>query len=278
MNPLRFLKKPLCFLLLLMAALLSSCGEEDVPISGDLWENDELEVAAPSASPQLGEGAFIETDAQLSERVVLRTTAEQVLSAKTIYRDTEALYLGQEQVQVQGKDGYCVVETEQVLIDGVAVSVVHTELARVDAVDTVILRGTRPRPVPTGIFRYPIRSAVTSYYGWRTLNGVRDFHYGIDLRAAVGTSIAASDGGVVVYAGTPSGISASYGKLIIIDHQNGYKTYYAHLSSFAVKVGDPVYQGQIIGKSGITGNITGPHLHFEIRKNNQTQDPLLYLQ
>ncbi len=205
------------------------------------------------------------------------TTQTEILAHKVIYQDTDTLFLGQESVLVQGADGFATYEIEHQNVDGVTVVINQREIDRQEPIDTVILRGTKPNPVPTGTFRYPISSVITSYYGWRTLNGQKDFHYGIDLRAAVGTPIRATDGGIVSYVGTPTGVSASYGKLIIIDHQNGFRSYYAHLSRFDVKVGDAVYQGQVIGKTGVTGNITGPHLHFEIRKNNLTQNPLHYL-
>ena len=259
MNPKRFFIRPLWILLFLLALSLCACAErEEDPLPTDSTVQD-------GSDPTAGER---------TERVSVR---QEVLPYQTLYCDSDSLYVGEERQQTQGKEGYCIYEYREILIDGVCVESERRETERVEAIDAVILRGTKPKTTPTGTFRHPVSSKVTSPYGWRVLNGVREFHYGIDLRAAVGTSIAAADGGVVVYAGTPDGISASYGKLIIIDHQNGYKTYYAHLSSFSVRVGDAVAQGQMIGRSGITGNVTGPHLHFEIRYNNQTKNPLLYL-
>lgn len=88
-------------------------------------------------------------------------------------------------------------------------------------------------------------------------------HLGLDIAAAAGAPIYASDNGVVVYAAP---IGGGYGNMIMIDHQNGFHTLYAHLSSINVNCGASVYQGQLIGLSGSTGNSTGPHLHFEIRQ------------
>ena len=142
------------------------------------------------------------------------------------------------------------------------------------ATDRVILVGTKKSTASTGSYAWPTKSVyITSYYGWRTVFGKREYHYGIDLRAAVGTAIYAADGGKVIFAGTASG----YGKLIKIQHDNGDLTYYAHLNSFSVKAGDRVYKGQLIAKSGKTGRVTGPHLHFEIRKNGVRVNPVTYL-
>ncbi len=87
-------------------------------------------------------------------------------------------------------------------------------------------------------------------------------HLGIDIGAAMGAPVYASDSGVVVYAGS---ISGGYGLMVMIDHGNGFHTLYAHLSNIIVRCGQNVAQGQTIAYSGSTGNSTGPHLHFEIR-------------
>lgn len=85
--------------------------------------------------------------------------------------------------------------------------------------------------------------------------------------------IKASDGGKVTFAGE----KGTYGKLIIIEHGNGYTTYYGHASSINVVVGDKVSKGQTIGKVGTTGRVTGPNLHFEVRKNGVPLDPQKFL-
>ena len=107
------------------------------------------------------------------------------------------------------------------------------------------------------------------------------YHGGIDFPVGLGTSVGATADGVVVISTAltnPNGSYRSYGEYIAIDHGNGVRSYYCHLSSRNVKVGDTVKQGQVIGKSGSTGNSTGPHLHFEVRVNNTRVNPMPYLE
>lgn len=117
-------------------------------------------------------------------------------------------------------------------------------------------------------------------FGWpadnKSLSG-NDFwsgHLGIDIAAATGAPIYASDSGVVVYAG---GISGGYGLMVMIDHGNGFHTVYAHNSQIVVKCGQNAGKGQVIAYAGSTGNSTGPHLHFEIRYNGMFVNPWDYL-
>jgi len=197
------------------------------------------------------------------------------IAFETVYQNSSSYYEGTKKTKTEGKNGekrlsYRVVysgetETERTLTEEKTVSA---------PVNKVVLVGTKKSTASTGSYAWPTKSVyITSYYGWRTVFGKREYHYGIDLRAAVGTSIYAADGGEVTFVGTQSG----YGKLVIIRHDNGDLTYYAHLNSFSVKKGDRVYKGQLIAKSGKTGRVTGPHLHFEIRKNGTRVNPTKYL-
>ena len=120
---------------------------------------------------------------------------------------------------------------------------------------------------------------MTSGYGNRTytINNktVSDFHLGIDLISArYGTDyIVAFDSGKVTYAGYNGG----YGNVVYIDHGNGYQTRYAHQQYLNVKVGDYVNKGDVLGYTGATGNVTGPHVHFEVRINGNTVNPYDYV-
>lgn len=123
---------------------------------------------------------------------------------------------------------------------------------------------------------WPLDKSITrisSYFGPRTLAGVSENHGAIDITAAYGSSIYASNSGKVIVAEN----HYSYGNYIVIDHGNGTSTLYAHMSSMIAKVGDNVVQGDIIGKVGSTGYSQGNHLHFEVRVNGVRVDPLDYV-
>ena len=99
-------------------------------------------------------------------------------------------------------------------------------------------------------------------------------HNGIDIGAGIGSALVAADSGTVVYAGWMNG---GYGNFVIIDHGNGFTTWYEHLENISVNCGDNVFQGSVIGTAGSTGNSTGAHLHFEIRYAGVPVSPWDYL-
>lgn len=126
-----------------------------------------------------------------------------------------------------------------------------------------------------GGFSMPVRYAgVSSPYGSRFHPVLKRyiFHSGVDLVAKY-VPLRAARAGVVSFAGNMSG----YGKIIIIKHDNGFETRYAHLSQISTRVGEHVERGELIGKTGNTGRTTGPHLHFEIRRSGKTLNPMKYL-
>ena len=118
-------------------------------------------------------------------------------------------------------------------------------------------------------FAWPIRGRVSSSYGWR--NGRR--HEGIDIPAKKGTKIRAAEAGKVIH----SGGLGDYGRVVIIKHAGRYSTVYAHNRRNKVEEGAFVEKGDVIAEVGSTGNASGPHLHFEIRRNRKPQDPRQYL-
>nr|WP_279286951.1 M23 family metallopeptidase [Heliobacterium chlorum] len=121
-----------------------------------------------------------------------------------------------------------------------------------------------------GKFSWPTSShLITSPFGMRD----GKLHTGVDIGCPVGTDIAASADGVVRSAGW----AGSYGKRIIVDHGGGVQTTYNHLSEILVGSGQKVNQGEVIARSGVTGNTTGPHLHFEVMTGGNFQNPMGYL-
>ncbi|KGV09245.1 peptidase M23 family protein [Burkholderia pseudomallei MSHR4503] len=123
-----------------------------------------------------------------------------------------------------------------------------------------------------------VSTRISSYFGERVhpLSHILQMHTGVDLAAPTGTRVNAAAAGVVSFVGYDPG---GYGKYVVIDHPDRSSTYYAHLSAFAPKleVGMAVAQGQRIGAVGSTGAATGPHLHFEVRVDDQPVDPLVAL-
>ncbi len=137
-------------------------------------------------------------------------------------------------------------------------------------------------------FMKPVSGRISSYYGWRKhpIFGSQSFHSGIDIAGRNWSPIKASNAGTIIYSGWHGG----YGKVVIVNHGE-YKlrtrkkiyspkktsTLYAHLAKTAVKVGQVVKKGDIIGYEGSTGYSTGPHLHFEVRINGKTTNPVIYI-
>ncbi len=133
---------------------------------------------------------------------------------------------------------------------------------------TVFLRGTGKLAIPTS-------GPITSTFGWRVhpVLGTSRMHNGLDFGADYGTLIQAADNGVVISAGWNGG----YGNCVIIDHGNGLTTLYGHASQLYVTVGQAVTRGQPIAAVGSTGLSTGPHLHFEVRREGEPIDPMIFL-
>lgn len=116
---------------------------------------------------------------------------------------------------------------------------------------------------------------ITSNFGNRTDPFLRRaaFHAGMDFRASIGTPVLAAASGTVTFAGSNGG----YGKMVEINHGNGYATRYAHMSQIAVAVGQSVVGGDRVGLAGSTGRSTGPHLHFEVRRGGSAIDPARFI-
>ena len=144
--------------------------------------------------------------------------------------------------------------------------------------DVLFLPGARMAPEALKLalgellFIYPVRSRITSPFGWRIspITGERHYHAALDLAGAAGTTVKAAMDGTV----SSVGFNSVFGRFIILSHDGGYQTWYAHLSAASVKQGDRVKQGAKIGEVGATGLSTGPHLHFAVHKNGRAVNPL----
>ena len=122
---------------------------------------------------------------------------------------------------------------------------------------------------------WPVTGVVTSTFGWRKspFEDDKELHSGIDIAVHLGAPVVATADGKVVQSGPAGG----YGNLVQLDHGNGIATLYGHNSRLAVQVGETVKKGQVISYAGSTGRSTGPHVHYEIRKNDTAIDPWTYL-
>lgn len=209
----------------------------------------------------------------VSVKLVETGRMKQVIEYETIKEESDEYYKGDTHTQQEGIDGLQIFEGTLTKVGG---KISRRDAKSIETVrekqDKIILVGTaeRPKTAPTGTYKIPTENyIISSNFGprWGRL------HSGVDMAAPVGTPIYATDGGEVTRATYYSG----YGNCIDIDHGNGRTTRYGHCSKILVNVGDKVYQGQLIGLVGSTGNSTGPHLHFEIRFNDVPTNPRPYL-
>nr|WP_272495825.1 M23 family metallopeptidase [Bacillus pinisoli] len=179
---------------------------------------------------------------------------------------------GEKKVKQEGQNGEKLVNSITTRQNG---SVIEQETISEEVVKEpiakIVEKGTKVIPSRgTGSFAWPaVGGYISSYMGYRWGR----MHKGIDIARPSNRSILAADNGTVVQASYDGG----YGNRIVINHNNGIKTTYSHLSSMSVSVGQTVQRGQAIGVMGATGNSTGIHLHFEVYKNGSLQNPMDYI-
>ncbi len=198
-------------------------------------------------------------------------TYDQILKKPVEKKTNDKEYISYSKVLQEGKDGKASITEKIKRVNGIETGreQLHKQIIS-EPVKEIVEVGTSKTPpkYALGSFIYPVRGRITDYFGAR-----RGEHKGIDISASYGSSVWAADGGVVSFSGKSSG----YGNLVIINHENGYSTYYGHNSSILVKVGERVSQGEVIAKVGSTGRSTGNHVHFEVVKNGTKENPLKYL-
>lgn len=207
----------------------------------------------------------------LSVKTVETFTEVLEMPYGTLYEEDKDMLAGTTKVLVQGKAGLKKVNYQLTKINGELVEENPVgEIILQEPVTAVIKQGTKVIPgIGTGNFAWPVKKAkITSKFGKRW----GSFHEGTD-KVSSDRNILASDNGKVIQAGWNGG----YGNSITIDHQNGYTTLYAHLSKINVEKDQIINKGEKIGIMGTTGNSTGVHLHFEIAKDGEKQNPLKYL-
>lgn len=241
----------------------------------------ELQNLNPGITPtrlQIGqEISLTKLEPLVSVVVTKEVTVEETIKHSTEYKENSSLLKGENKVITKGTDGKKQVTYEIKEANGSTIEkTVLNEVVVAEPVTEVVSKGTGTIKISSrsanssGVLAWPLsNNKITSPYGTRS----RGFHSGIDLAAKTGTSVYASAGGKVVLASWYYG----YGNCIVIDHGNGIKTRYAHLSAYKVKVGETVSRGQLIALSGNTGNSTGPHLHYEVIVNGSTKNPVNYL-
>ncbi len=151
---------------------------------------------------------------------------------------------------------------------------VANQTEQLNALETLLIdRQLQKAVTPSG---WPVNGGwVSSHFGMRAdpFTGARSVHKGVDIASPLGSIIKAMGDGVITFTGAKRG----YGKLVQINHGQGYVTRYAHILESLVKVGDRVVKGQSIAKVGTSGRSTGPHLHFEVMRDRRQVDPIGYL-
>ncbi len=195
----------------------------------------------------------------------------------TIYDDT--MYSDESTVLREGRDGVRTGTLVTSYIDGTAYCAYTKDVTAVCAPEAeIIVVGSIPgsRYDSRGYYIWPTTGKISSGFGGRNVSVGSSNHKGLDIANKTGTDVCAADSGTVIYAGFLDG--SGYGNVVKIEHDNGDLTYYAHLSQILVSAGDRVCQGQLIARMGATGNVTGPHLHFELRPSGGNPvDPASHL-
>ncbi|MGY5346476.1 peptidoglycan DD-metalloendopeptidase family protein [Paenibacillus glucanolyticus] len=274
-------------------------GTKDKPVVYTVKEGDTISSIAQqfgmksadvmALNPQLEEkyvqiGAELQVtkpEAPLTVRTVETVSVKQPSKPETIVRKSSELPLGKRKVVRPGRDGVKTVDYIVTKENGKVISKQWTGQQVVqESLPEVVYKGTKVAPKKKtstavmsqkssgSMFAWPVSGArITSPFGHRWGRS----HEGVDMVG--GSTIMASASGRVVFAGQQSG----YGNVVIVDHGNGYRTLYGHMSKISVSNGQSVGQGSKLGVMGNTGRSTGTHLHFEVQKNGVAQNPMNYL-
>lgn len=228
-----------------------------------IWPNNEI-LFEP-------ENPMLDVSVNYEEKIV----EDVMYPTEYIYDDS--LYVSQRIVVQKGVMGRQIATYEVTEINGYEEDRYSTqETLMVKPTKAIVRVGTKRTLVRTSSTNFGVTvGRFTSSYGWRVhpITKVRTFHDGIDIAGPIGTNVYAYTDGTV----TTVGYDSYYGKYIVINHGGGLTTIYKHLSGFVVKQGAKVKVGDHIGEMGNTGFSTGSHLHFEVRVNGASKNPLDYI-
>ena len=277
-----------------IAEILNSTKSGEVTytvVQGDTWgkiamehemSNAELEALNPGYDIDrinIGDELLISREVPyLTVRVTERQNYVDEVDFEIIYIDDDSMYQGDTRVIEKGEYGTADIVADVIYINGVETerNVISQVMLTAPKTETR-LRGTKERPswFPTGSFRWPASGRITSGFGYRNtgIRGASTNHMGIDIACAYGSPIYAADGGTVTY----TGYKGAMGYTVIIDHGNGFVTYYEHCSNFTCSAGQHVYKGQQIARVGTSGVASGAHCHFGIQRNGSYVNPMNYL-
>ena len=266
----------------------------DIALKNDV-SVDELLALNPGKDKSLfpGDEIIISNEVNYVRVKLMKTETRKVeIDYETEKENNPSMFKGTKRTVREGKPGEEIVTELVTYVDGQRVSAQEISRERTkEPVSAKVQVGSKPTTVSGGgynvsvsgqgfVWPAPACTYISSYFGWRTLRGRSDFHTGVDLTKPGGNS----DGAVIVASldGTVESVrrgSGGYGHNIVINHGGGLKTRYAHCmpGSMSVSVGQHVRAGQAIARVGHSGNVTGPHLHFEIIINGQCVNPLPYI-
>ncbi len=232
----------------------------------EILESDQEIIRQMSKDKESLESAKQTLESQSEQQLAIVTALEQTI------KDTSSLYAAKEQrlteLQQNEKENLDAFLYNQELEQQINAELQEylAELQR--KTQSVYVGGSLAWPLdPSANYYY------SSAFGGRMLWGAYDFHLGVDIACAMNTKILAANSGTVL----KSEYHYSYGEYVLIDHGGGIATRYAHMNERAVSAGDTVETGQVIGYVGMTGSASGFHLHFEVRKNGEVQDPTGYV-
>lgn len=267
-------------------------GEETYTVvKGDTWgkisydhgmSNDELLALNPGYNIDrinIGDELVLSREVPyLTVKVTERQNYVDEVNYDINYIDDSSMYQGDTRVIEKGAYGTADVVADVIYVNGVETERnIISQVMLTEPKTETRARGTKERPswLPTGSFRWPASGRITSYFGYRNtgIRGATTNHLGIDIACSYGSPIYAADGGTVEY----TGYKGAMGYTVIINHGNGFKTYYEHCSSFTCSPGQHVYKGQQIARVGSTGVSSGAHCHFGVMVNGSYVNPLKYL-